>query len=145
VGCTSNVIGITNVMPTCMDPVGTMTPDRLPAPTDSPVTPMLLMAQAPSNAIPHRQEWRTPLPAPAPMGTHMGSQPSHLAALNQLFKLCFTTPCKCCPFPLQCHYHIQTHQIPWNSANFLSNYTLYRWLLALERLCQNTAWDRWQY
>jgi len=146
VGSTSDFSGIPHSTPTSRNLVGTKTPDWLPGlltQTDSSPTPMLLTAQAPSNAIPHRQEWHTSLPVPAHMGTHMGSTPGHLAALDKLFRLCSTIPCKFCPLPLQDQYHI--HQILWSNANFLSNYTLYQWLLALEQLCQNTAWDRWWY
>ncbi len=65
--------------------------------------------------------------------------------LDRWFTSRFTEPYYSNPLPLPQPHRTSAQQAYYSTAPGPSNYQLNHWLLALWRLFQNTAWDRWQY
>jgi len=82
---------------------------------------------------------------PNPSSTGATTVFSPQDALDQLFTTRFTKSYYLSPIPIIQLYPTGAQQTTHSRAPGPSHYQLYHWLLALQQLFQNTAWDRWQY
>jgi len=86
----------------------------------------------------------TPL-QPQPSSTGATTTPSLQDVLDKWFEIRFVKPWYVSTCPIQQPYITGTQHTTHSSAPSPSCYQLYHWLLALQQLFQNTAWDRWRY
>jgi len=86
-------------------------------------------------------------PPPMQRGTVLTLPLAHRQTeeLDRLFTSKFTEPYYYNPLPLPQSHRTSAQHEYYSTAPGPSNYQLNHWLLALWRLFQNTAWDRWQY
>jgi len=66
-----------------------------------------------------------------------------LVELDKWLRSWFSIPFSPSPTPSNKQSHLSTYLNPQGKAIPTSNHNLWWWLVALKKLFQNTAWDRW--